>query len=210
MDDAAVYASRIELCDFLIEVFWDVPSVEFVESLLSDDVQIPSESVSDPLDEGFSLLEEFIDVNGDRAVETLRNDLITEYTRVFVGPRPPVLAHETYYRDDTEFIGEGLADVEASYSATGWTPPEEYGEENDFIAVELAFLRHLISRQQRGAEEMFGYERVFVDEHLAHWIDPFTADLREKTDSRLYRATAMLTEGFVAFEDELVAQMISN
>jgi TorA maturation chaperone TorD len=210
MDDAAIYTARIELCDFLIEVFWDVPSEEFVESLLSGDVQIPSESVSDPLDEGFSLLGGFIEENSACAVEALQDELVTEYTRVFVGPRPPVLAHETYYRDDTEYIGKGLADVEASYSAAGWTPPEEYGEENDFVAVELAFLRHLISRQQDGAEETFGYERVFVDEHLDHWIDPFVADLREKTDSKLYHAAAALTEGFVAFEDELVAQMVSN
>jgi TorA maturation chaperone TorD len=210
MDDAAVYAARIELCDFLIEVFWDSPSEEFVKSLLSGDVQVPSDPVSDPLDEGFSLLEEFTEANSGRTTETVRDDLITEYTQVFVGPRPPVLAHETYYRDDTEFIGEGLAEVEASYSAAGWTPPEEYGEENDFVAVELAFLRHLITRQQRGAEETFGYERVFIDEHLDHWIDPFVADLQEKTDSKLYRAAAALTEGFVEFEDELVAQMVSD
>jgi TorA maturation chaperone TorD len=208
MDDAAVYDARIELCDFLIEVFWNMPSETFVESLLSGDVRVPAKGVSDPLDEGFSLLEGFIEENSDRAVESLRDDLVTEYTRVFVGPRPPVLAHETYYRDDTEFIGEGLAEVEASYSAAGWTPPEEYGEENDFIAVELAFLRHLISRQQSGAEETFGYERVFLDEHLYHWVDPFVADLREETDGKLYRAAAALTEGFVAFEDEIVAQMV--
>jgi TorA maturation chaperone TorD len=210
MDDDAVYDARIELCDFLIEVFWDVPSKTFVESLLSGDVQVPAEAVSDPLDEGFSLLEGFIEENSTRATETVRDDLVTEYTRVFVGPRPPVLAHETYYRDDTEYIGNGLAEVEASYSVAGWTPPEEYSEENDFVAVELAFLRHLISRQQHGAEETFGYERVFLDEHLDHWIDPFVTDLREKTDSKLYRAAAALTEGFVEFEDEIVAQTVSN
>lgn len=210
MDDEAVYAARIELVDFLVEAFWDQPSEEFVENLLEGDVKVPEESVNDPLDEGFEHLQTFIEENRGRPVETVKEELRAEYTAVFVGPRPPVLAHETHYRDDTEFIGEGLAAVESSYAAAGWSPPDSYGEENDFIAVELAFLRDLISRQRRGHEEVFGFERVFLDEHLMQWVDAFVTDLREKTDEPLYLAAAAILEGFVEFEDELVAQMVSG
>lgn len=208
MDDDAVYQARLALCDFLIEVFWDVPTEPFIEGLFEDKVSLPTdEKINEPLDEGFSLLASFCEDNRDRPANTVQNELKTEYTRVFVGPRPPVLAHETYYRDDTEFIGEGLAEVEESYSATGWNPPEDYGEENDFIAVELAFLRHLISRQRAGATEAFGYERVFLDEHLLQWAEDCAVNVREETDTRLYLAGASLFEGLVAFEDELTAQM---
>ena len=208
MDDAAIYAARLELADFLIEVFWDVPSETFVSNLLDDDIEIPADEVNETLDEGFALLESFIETNHDRPVDEVTEELVVEYTRVFVGPRPPVLAHETYYRDDTEFVGEGLASVEASYGAAGWTPPEDYGEESDFVAVELAFLRNLIHRQRHGADETFGYERVFLDEHLLRWVDAMYADLEVETDVDLYRAAGAIFKGFTAFEDELVAQMV--
>lgn len=208
MDDDAIYAARTELVDYCIDCFWDVPSEAFVERLLSGELQVPAESVNSDLDKGFSLLESFVENARGADPETVCTRLEREYTRVFVGPRPPVLAHETYYRDDADYLGEGLATVEASYAAAGWNPPENYGEENDFVAVELAFLRHLIDRQRRGDEETFGYERVFLDEHLLRWTDAFVADLRENTDEPFYRAAGHVFAGLAEFEDELVAQLV--
>lgn len=208
MDDSAIYDARTELVDFVIEVFWDVPDREFVERLLSDEVSVPDQRVNDALDDGFETLTQFVEANRGRDVDDVVEELEVEYTRVFVGPRPPVLPHESYYRDDTDYLGQGLADVEASYAAAGWKPPEDYGEENDFVAVELAFLRWVVGRQATGAEEAFGYERVFLDEHLTTWVDDFVADVLEETDNDLLRAAALVLQGLVEFEDELVAQMV--
>lgn len=207
MDEEAFYAARLELIDFPIEVFWDVPDEAFVRNLLEGDVMTPDDTVNEPLDEGFAHLETFIETNRGRPVEDVRDGLGREYTRVFVGPRPPVLAHETYYRDDTEFIGEGLAAVEASYAAAGWTAPGDYDEENDFVAVELAFLRNLIGRQRSGEEEAFGFERVFLEEHVHRWVDDFVQDVRAETDHPLFLAAAGVLEGLVEFETELVGQL---
>jgi TorA maturation chaperone TorD len=208
MDDSAIYDARTELVDFVIEVFWDVPDREFVERLLADEVTVPDQRVNDALDDGFETLTQFVEANRGRDVDDVVEELEVEYTSVFVGPRPPVLPHESYYRDDTDYLGQGLADVEASYAAAGWNPPEDYAEENDFVAVELAFLRWVIGRQATGAEEAFGYERVFLDEHLTTWVDDFVADLLEETDNELFRAAALVLQGLVEFEDELVAQMV--
>lgn len=208
MDDSAIYDARTELVDFVIEVFWDVPDREFVERLLSDEVSVPDQRVNDALDDGFETLTQFVEANRGRDVDDVVEELEVEYTRVFVGPRPPVLPHESYYRDDTDYLGQGLADVEASYAAAGWKPPEDYGEENDFVAVELAFLRWVVGRQATGAEEAFGYERVFLDEHLTTWVDDFVVDVLEETDNDLLRAAALVLQGLVEFEDELVAQMV--
>ncbi|AZH27241.1 TorD/DmsD family molecular chaperone [Haloplanus aerogenes] len=208
MDEQALYESRLELVDFLIEALHDVPDEEFVETLLSGDIRIPEGEVNEPLDRGFDELRTFIDEHQEYDLDVVQEVLEQEYTRLLVGPRPPVVAHETYYREDADYLGEGLAELEASYSAAGWAPPEEYPEENDFVAVELAFLRNLIDRQRRGAEVAVGFERVFLDEHALTWVDPFTTDLRQETDSRLYVAVAYIYEGVLEFEDELVAQMI--
>ncbi|KAA9398070.1 molecular chaperone TorD [Haloarcula sp. CBA1130] len=207
MNDAAVYEARLELVDFVIDVFWDVPEEAFVERLLGGDIQLPEDSINDQLDEGFEVLATWIDENIDRPVSAVQDDLEREYTNLLVGPRPPVLPHETNYREDTEFIGEGLAEVDASYAAAGWAPPEEYPEEDDFIAVELAFLRYLIERQREGDEETVGYERVFIEQHLSEWVVDFTDEMREESDDGLFLAAALICEGLVRFEDEIVAQV---
>ncbi len=206
MSDEEIYAARLELVDFLIEALWDTPNEAFTERLLSGEIRTP-ERVDDDLDAGFERLRNFIAENEHREVEAVRTELNREYTRVFVGPRPPVMAHESYYREEMDFLGKGKAEVEASYSAAGWNPPEEYPEEADFIAVELGFLRYLIERQRRGMDEAFGYERVFIEEHMAHWIDDCAADIVEYADGELYEAVGHLLSGVVAFEGELAGQM---
>jgi putative dimethyl sulfoxide reductase chaperone len=206
MDDEEIYAARIELVDFLIEALWNPPSEEFVGELLSGEIRTP-ESVDETLDAGFGKLRSFIEENEGRPIEEVRTELKREYTRVFVGPRPPVTAHETYYREEMNYLGRGKSEIEASYGAAGWSPPEDYPEEADFVAVELAFLRWLIERQRRGAEEAFGYERVFLEEHLTRWIDDCAGDVVEYADGEFYEAVGHLLEGVVEFEAELAGQM---
>jgi TorA maturation chaperone TorD len=215
MDETRVYEARLEIIDFLVEVFYDAPSEEFLGRLFSDEATVPEGEINDPMDRGFRRLEAFIEANRSRSVEDVADDLRTEYTRLFVGPRPPALPHETYYREDTEFIGEGLAELEADYSAAGWAPNEDYPEENDHIAVELAFLRALVDRQRNGREAAFDYERVFLDEHLGRWDEEFLEAVQEELDdgeaeTDLFLAATEVLVGLVAFEDELVAQQVST
>lgn len=208
MDDAAIYDARVELIDFLIEVFWDTPTESFVADLVDGEIALPEDSITPEMDEGFAMLESWLADNRGRDPEQVQSELEREYTRLFVGPRPPVLPHESYYREDADFLSDGVASVEETYGAVGWSSPEEYPEEADFVAVELAFLRHLVDRQRNGAEEAFGYERVFLDEHLLTWVDPFLDDLREEADPGIFLAAGLVFRGLVAFEDELVAQMV--
>jgi TorA maturation chaperone TorD len=207
MNEDDLYEARLELVDFGIAVFWDVPKPEFLERLLGDGTVLPDDSVNGPMDEGFAMLEAWIDENRGRPIEEVRDEVNVEYTDLFVGPRPPVLPHESYYRGDTDYLGEGLAAVTKSYRAAGWSSPEDYEEEDDFIAVELAFLRDLIQRQRAGQVETVGFERVFLEDHVTEWIDDFVADMREKADPGLFLAAALAVQGLVRFEDEIVAQI---
>lgn len=207
VDQTELYEARLELVNFLIDAFADYPPEELLERLLEREFTIPDREVSEELDEGFAKLEAFVDEHEGRDPAEVRAELEPEYTRVFVGPRPPVLPHETYFRTDTDFRGGGLAKVEASYGAAGWKPPEEYPEENDHVAVELAFLRYLIKRQRDGDEEAFGFQRVFHDEHLSQWIDDCAAETLSTTDDPFYEAAAHLLRGYVEFEAEIANAM---
>ncbi|GAA0277181.1 TorD/DmsD family molecular chaperone [Halobacterium noricense] len=205
LDQQALYDARLELVDYLVDALYDTPEAAFVERLLDGGLDTPADSINDDLDAGFEYLHEFVEENEGRDVEAVVDDLAKEFTRVFVGPRPPVQPHETYYREDTDFLSSGLAEVDASYGAAGWKVPESISEEADYVGVELLFLRNLLRRQQAGEEEAVGFERVFLDEHLSTWLDAYLDDVVEATDEPFYLAAVHVLRGFVAFERDLVA-----
>ncbi|WP_336036919.1 TorD/DmsD family molecular chaperone [Halobacterium yunchengense] len=205
VDQQALYDARLELVDFLVDALYDVPDPEFVGRLLDGGLETPEAAVEDDLDRGFEYLREFVAEREGEDPDDVADDLNVEYTRLFVGPRPPVQPHETYFREDTDFLSTGLAEVEASYGAAGWSKPQSVSEEADFAGVELLFLRDLVDRQRRGEEAAVGYERVFLDEHLGEWVEDFRDAVREETDEPFYLAAAHVFAGLVAFERDLVA-----
>jgi len=202
-----LYEARLEIVDFLVDAYADYPPEELLERLLDGEFVTPDGEVSETLDAGFDALERFAAEHADETAAAVREELELEYSRLFVGPRPVIQPHETYFREDTDFRGKGLAKVEASYGAGGWTAPDDYPEEDDHVAVEMAFLRYLIRRQQAGDEEAFGFQRVFHEEHLSQWIDEFAREVVDETDSTFYEAAAYILSGFVAFEEEIAGQM---
>lgn len=207
MDMEAIYEARLDLVEFLVTATHDAPGEAFIEDILDGDVIGPSGTVNEELGEGFDLLEQFIEANEDRPIEEVVDDLEVEYTRLLVGPRPPVIPHETYLREEMQYLGEGLPKVEASYGAAGWSPPENYPEESDHVAVELAFLRHLIRSQKRGREEALGYQRVFHEEHLTHWLDDCAAAIANEANATFYEAVGHLLAGYNEFEEEIALQV---
>lgn len=207
MDMDAIYAARLDLVEFLVAATHDAPGEAFVADVLEGEVTAPADSVNDDLDRGFALLEEFVEANRERPIEDVVDDLEVEYTRLLVGPRPPVTPHETYVREDMEYLGEGLPKVKASYAAAGWKPPENYPEEADHVAVELAFLRYLIRSQHQGREEALGYQRVFHEEHLTHWLEECALEIAEKTHETFYEAVGHLLAGYDEFEEGIAMQV---
>lgn len=205
LDQQAFYDARLELVDYLVDALYDVPDSEFVERLLGGGLDTPDESVNDDLDRGFEFLHEFVAEHEGDDSEAVADDLNVTYTKLFVGPRPPVQPHETYFRDDTDFLSTGLAEVEASYGAAGWGDHDELSEEGDFVGVELLFVRNLIARQRAGQAEAVGFERVFLDEHLTEWVDAFVDAVEAETDEAFYLAAVNVLAGFVELERDLVA-----
>lgn len=205
IDQQALYDARLELVDYLVDALYDVPDPEFVGRLLDGGLDTPAESVTEDLDRGFELLEEFVAAHEGEDPEAVADDLNVTYTELFVGPRPPVQPHETYFREDTDFLSKGLAEVEASYSAAGWGAHDDLSEEGDFVGVELMFLRNLIRRQRAGEDEAVGFERVFLDEHMTEWVDDFAAAVEDESDEVFYLAAVNVLRGFVELERDLVA-----
>ncbi len=135
------------------------------------------------------MLASWIDENADQSVSAVQDTLKREYTDLLVGPRPPVLPHETNYREDTEFIGEGLAEVDAATVRQAGHRPRTTPKRTTSSPSKWRHA-YLIERQREGDEETVGYERMSL-EHLSEWVVEFADEMRDEADDGLFLAAAL-------------------
>lgn len=177
-------ADLADLYAFLSGVLADPPSEAAVDRLASE--QLPTDASPQALANGYRLLSKWQSTVSDPAEEADR--LKRVHTRLFVGPRPKMQAHESWYADD--YLGEPLAAVKQTYRDLGIEPSEHLREEPDHVAVELAALEMLA---RDGADD---YRRAFLSAH-GWWLPAAAADIKELTDDTFYEAVGWLAEGAV-------------
>ncbi|AOW80744.1 molecular chaperone TorD [Halodesulfurarchaeum formicicum] len=181
-------ATMAQLYDLLAGVFADPPDEETVAALASGPLPDPGVAPNDRLAAGLEGLDAWGETVEDPAAEADR--LASEFTRLFIGPRPKLQIHESYYAGD--YLGEPLAAVKETYQALGIASAPDRKEEADHAAVELAVLRELTATDgDRTAP--------FLREH-GDWFDDLAQDIHEQTDEPFYEAIADLVAGVVAFD----------
>lgn len=187
-DTSTEDATLAQLYDLLSGLLSDPPDAETVEALSTGSLPDPDIAPNDQLQAGLEALEEWGDTVSDPAVEADR--LTTEFTRLFVGPRPKLQIHESYYEDD--FLGEPLAAVTQTFKQLGIAPAPDLKEEADHAAVELAALRELTRMEA-------DRKRIFLSEH-GDWFQALASDIKETTDEPFYMAIADMVAGLIAFD----------
>jgi len=158
--------------------------------------RIAADPLPPPLDELAEALRS-IDTDSREAME----DLLWEYTRLFVGPyRLPCPPWESVYTSSQRLLmQEAYEAVEACYREAGLA----VGDGRvlaDHIGAELQFLAVLADRAEEGgggAQAARELARRFLDEHLAGWVGRFAGDMEAAAASLLYRTLARVTRAFV-------------
>ncbi|MBS3760908.1 TorD/DmsD family molecular chaperone [Halodesulfurarchaeum sp.] len=181
-------ATLAQLYDLLSGVLSDPPDAATVEALSTGPLPEPDIAPNDQLRAGLEALAEWGETVTDPEAEADR--LAAEFTRLFVGPRPKLQIHESYYEDD--FLGEPLAAVTQTFKQLGIAPAPDLKEEADHAAVELAALRELTL-------ENADRKRVFLSEH-GEWFVELAADIKETTDEPFYEAVADIVAGLIVFD----------
>jgi putative dimethyl sulfoxide reductase chaperone len=190
MDDPTT--DLADLYAFVSSVIADPPDEDAVERLAHE--EFPTSASPQALENGYRLLREWqADVEEPAAAA---NEFRRLHTKLFVGPRPKMQAHESWYADD--YMGQPLAAVKRSYRDLGITPSSELREEPDHAAVELAALE-ILARQ--GADE---YRRAFLAAH-GWWLPDLAADVRELADDSFYEGVGWLIEGLVEADTYLLS-----
>ena len=182
-----------ELYRFVSGVLADPPTAAAIEEFQAGAIPEPDGLSPGPLHDGFTSLREWAE-NVDDPSEAAAA-LEREHTRLFVGPRPNLQIHESYYADD--YLGEPLAAVKGTYAGIGIQPSDDLREEADHAAVELAALSVLSRREAERPDD----KRLFLREH-GWWLPALAADLRESAESQFYSAIADVLDGLVRFDAE--------
>ena len=211
-----VAESRSKIYGFLSSVYIEVPSRNFVKTLLGEGVSsflsiLPSDiGLPQEIEEGLEDIQRFIKTSSDQAVEEVHQSLSVDYTRLFrgimpgYGPPPP---YESVYRNGGRVLmGRSSVVVHRKYAAAGVCTPADYHEPPDYIGLELDFMRFLAEKEAESwrkeeRDSALGYlnvERDFLDEHIIRWIPGFCDKVIYMAELDFYRGIARMTKGFIA------------
>jgi TorA maturation chaperone TorD len=155
-----------------------------------------SEAVPDILSDLKDALEK-IDMASDSELE----DLLWEYTRLFIGPyKLPCPPWESVYTSPKRLMmQEAYDEVRDYYNKAGLTVNNQ-GIMADHIGAELNFLTVVLQKAHSDPEKEQYYRdltRGFLDEHVIRWIPQFARDMEDAADLSFYKTLARVTRSMI-------------
>jgi len=194
--------ARADFCRFLAACYYE-PGPEFAEEKMFDSMAAVAARVHPDFGASARRL-------GDAFAAEDPEDLLVDYTRVFLGPVDPVAKPygSVWLGGQQALMRDSTMEVQQLYEEGGFEIDEGFRELPDHIAAELEFLYLLIFRETEAGRNgdleavaaMAALRRRFLDEHLGAWVGPFTATVNAGAETAFYRELAELTNRFVEAE----------
>jgi len=188
---------------FLSTVYLQEPTMEFIKSLRAS-------NFLDDLNKSDLRLDKTInnDVNDNHL-----NNLVLEYTRLFIGPGKHISPYESVYRDNEDALwSETTVEVKNFIESLGLEYSYNWSGLPDHIGVELEFMQRLTCHEKEAwtqedkkqAIHCLEFEKRFVDEHLSQWVPTFCDKVKEEIRVAFYGEIANLTRQFIDFDSKLI------
>ncbi|MDI6885549.1 MAG: molecular chaperone TorD family protein [archaeon] len=203
---------------FLYRLYVEAPPRELADDLVNERFhfqELSALNISEELSQGFRMINEFMKKSKGKEVDALHEDLVQEYTRLFIGPfKLPVQPYEAWWVSG-HLLGEPLVKVKAFYRKAGIAKSSEYKEPEDHIAFELKFMHYLCEEglaadTRERLKECLQLQREFLDEHILKWVPAFCDALYNYERSDFYKGIAKLTKGFILLEDAVVKDLVES
>jgi TorA maturation chaperone TorD len=158
-----------------------------------------SEAVPDILSDLKDALDK-IDIASDSELE----DLLWEYTRLFIGPyKLPCPPWESVYMSPKKLMmQEAYDEVRDYYNKAGLTVNNQ-GIMADHIGAELNFLVVILQKANSDPEKEQYYRNLakgFLAEHIIKWVPQFARDMEDAADLLLYKELAKTTLKLLSFQ----------
>jgi TorA maturation chaperone TorD len=194
--------AREDLCRFLAACFYE-PAPMFAEARLFDSMRLAAEQVDADLGVRARRL-------GEAFAKDALQDLLVDYTRLFLGPVQPLAKPygSFWLSGESTLMQDSTRQVLELYAQAGFDIDDGFHELPDHVAVELEFLYLLAFRQNRARhdaddaalDELLRLEQRFLGQHLGAWFAPFTAAMAAGAQTDFYRELAALTDAFLRLQ----------
>ena len=194
-----VAIAREDLCRYLAVCYYEPDQAFEAEGLFNNML-----AAAGKVDEN---LVQHAEKMGREFRSTGLNDLLLDYTRLFIGPMNMLAKpYGSYWLEEEKtLMGESTMAVQALYHEAEFEMDEEFKELPDHIAAEMEFLYLLLFRENEARStqdaaklsEALEFQRRFLNANLAAWIGKFCAAVRSSAQCRFYRELADLTEKFI-------------
>jgi putative dimethyl sulfoxide reductase chaperone len=200
---------RTNTYGFLSVVYLQEPTREFIKLLRES-------NILNVLNKSGLRFDERITNDGS---DNFLNDLILEYTRLFIGPGKHISPYESVYRDNEDALwSETTVEVKKFIESAGLEYSGNWSGLPDHIGVELEFMQRLtchekdawVQKDNKIAIRCLEFEKKFVDEHLSQWAPVFCDKVKEETRVVFYREMAELTQQFIDFDSKLIDKNLIN
>ncbi len=199
----AIAENRSHYYGFLSTVYLHEPTREFIKSLRES-------KLLDALNKSDLHLDK--QINNDVSDKNL-NDLVLEYTRLFIGPGKHIAPYESVYRDnDNALWSNTTVRVKNFIESSGLKYSNNRSDLPDHIGVELEFMQRLTCHEKEAwagedketAIRCLEFEKKFIDDHLSQWLPIFCNKVKEETRTAFYAEMAEFTRQFIVFDSKLI------
>ncbi|MBI5098450.1 MAG: molecular chaperone TorD family protein [Nitrospirae bacterium] len=164
------------------------PTKEALENwkiLLSEGIPDFMSDLKDAIDE--------IDITSEQELD----DLLWEYTRLFIGPyKLPCPPWESVYTSPKKLMMQNAYDEVLDFYVKSGLTVNNPDIMPDHIGAELNFLAVLLQRINDDPEKRshcLDTANRFLNTHVITWIPKFTRDMEDAADSSLYKELAKVT-----------------
>lgn len=153
-----------------------------------------------------------------RGAETVASELLMEYGRLFLGPRPLRCPPYGSMYLDGAVMGPSALDVVRRYAAEGLRVGPSWREPPDHVAIELGFMAWLSAAQSRAADagetreeaRLLRIQAEFLCDHLGRWGPLFAERLGQVTSCHLFRFLSGFLPHWVCLDGELLRAALAE
>ena len=157
--------------------------------------------------------------------DELLEALVSEYTRLFLGPGEHIPPYESVFTGGAKSFSHGFGEmhsesyfkVRAAYSTAGASNTAAFTDLEDHLGAELDFMRLLSFRESQAWKKRLAAEAAglreqqldFLSKHPGKWIGKFAKLTIEATQIPFYGQMAALARDFLKSEIKFLRQPIS-
>lgn len=196
---------REQYYSLLTALFWREPDAALAEMLekgLAERAEAAGQ-VHPAMGEGWRLMGEALAEGGFQGAAE-------EYTHLFLGPfAPEVAPYESKYLANGMFKAPLIEVREFMLGAGLEKSDADFTEPEDMLAFELEIMRWLVSQHRQAkdgeaAQRWLDLQADFAKQHLLVWGSACARDIAGAESARFYKGAALLLEGFLELETEVL------